>query len=76
MAPKAKADGVDQSDTKANMISAGYFHNLSKQSQLQFIATRISNDDNVNYGIGAGTGSVNGAGRDYTGITVGLKHTF
>jgi len=76
MAPKVKFDGADQDQTKANMISAGYFHNLSKQSQLQFIATRISNDDQVNYGIGAGTGSVNGAGRDYTGVTVGLKHTF
>ena len=76
MAPKAKTDGTDQPDTKANMISAGYFHNLSKQSQLQFIVTRISNDDNINYGIDAGTGSVDGAGRDYTGFTVGLKHTF
>ena len=59
------------------MISAGYFHNLSKQSQLQFIATRISNDDNIAYGIGAGTGSeAPGFGRDITGFTVGLKHTF
>ncbi len=76
LAPKIKVDGATQDKTKANMISAGYFHNLSKQSQLQFIATRISNDDNINYGIGAGAGSVDGDGRDYTGLTVGLKHTF
>ena len=76
MAPKAKVDGATQDKTKANMVSVGYFHNLSKQSQLQFVATRISNDDNINYGIGAGAGSVNGDGRDYTALTVGLKHTF
>ncbi len=76
MAPKAKVDGADVDQTKANMISAGYFHNLSKQSQLQFIATNISNDDQANYGIGAGSGSVNGPGRKITGIYAGLKHTF
>jgi predicted porin len=76
MAPKAKFDGADQDQTKANMLSAGYFHNLSKQSQLQFIATRISNDDLANYGIGAGTGSVTGAGRKITGLYAGIKHTF
>jgi hypothetical protein len=58
------------------MISAGYFHNLSKQSQLQFIATNISNDDLANYGIGAGTGSVTGPGRKITGLYAGIKHTF
>jgi predicted porin len=79
MAPKSRLNGADVNASKANMISAGYFHNLSKQSQLQFIATRISNDDNVNYGIGAGAGSIGGPGalsRDYTGFTAGLKHTF
>jgi predicted porin len=76
MAPKAKLDGADQDQTTANMISAGYFHNLSKQSQLQFIATRISNDNNIDYGIGAGAGSVDGAGRKIMGIYAGIKHTF
>ena len=76
LAPKRKVDGDSEDNSKASMYSVGYFHNLSKQSQLQFIATRISNDDNVNYGIGAGAGSVGGPGSDYTGFTVGLKHTF
>ena len=76
MAPKVKFDGADQDQTSANMVSAGYFHNLSKQSQLQFIATRIANDDQIDYGIGAGTGSVDGAGRKITGLYAGIKHTF
>jgi predicted porin len=76
MAPKARFDSADVNASKASMISAGYFHNLSKQSQLQFIATNISNDDNANYGIGAGTGSVTGPGRKITGFYAGMKHTF
>jgi len=54
--PQAKADGGGDRPARyqAEHGSAGYFPQpSSKQSQLQFIATRISNDDNVNYGIGA-----------------------
>jgi predicted porin len=58
------------------MIGLGYFHNLSKQSQLYVVGTQISNDDNANYGIGAGTGSTGGFGSDHMAVTVGMKHTF
>jgi predicted porin len=58
----------------ATMIGLGYFHNLSKQSQLYVVGTQISNDDNAFYGIGAGTGST--APGDQMGLTVGMKHTF
>lgn len=76
-AAKAKADGSDVADSGAKMFSVGYFHNLSKQSQLQFIATRISNDDAAAYTISAGTGAMNlNPGSDQTAFTVGLKHTF
>jgi predicted porin len=61
-------------NTAATMIGLGYFHNLSKQSQLYFVGTMISNDDDANYGIGAGTGST--AAGDQMGLTVGMKHTF
>ncbi|HKQ24512.1 MAG TPA: porin [Burkholderiales bacterium] len=63
-------------DSEAMMIGLGYFHNLSKQSQLYVVGTQISNDDNSNYGIGAGTGSTGGFGSDHMAITVGMKHTF
>jgi len=76
LAPKLKANGSSVDGTGAKMYSVGYFHNLSKQSQLQFMATHISNDKNVDYGIGAGAGTVDNLGANYTGVTVGLKHTF
>jgi len=63
-------------DSDAMMIGVGYFHNLSKQSQLQLMATQIGNGDFSNYGIGAGSGSSGGFGSDHTAFTVGIKHTF
>jgi predicted porin len=64
-------DGVD---TGATMMGVGYFHNLSKQSQLQFIYARTDNDDNASYTqAGAGLG---GPGRDHQVMHVGIKHTF
>jgi len=76
LAPKLKANGSTVDDTGAKMYSAGYFHNLSKQSQLQFMVTHISNEKKIDYGIGAGAGTVNNLGANYSGVTVGLKHTF
>jgi predicted porin len=76
LADKQKIDTGDVPNSKATMISAGYFHNLSKQSQLQFIGTNIKNDDNVDYGVGAGAGSNNAFGQKVTAFTVGIKHTF
>jgi predicted porin len=77
IAAKAKIDGNDVASSGAKMFSVGYFHNLSKQSQLQFIGTRISNDDNAAYTISAGTGAMNPfPGSDQTAFTVGMKHTF
>ena len=58
------------------MIGLGYYHNLSKQSQLYVVGTQISNGDAANYGIGAGTGSSGGVGSDHMAVTVGMKHTF
>jgi predicted porin len=68
--------GTDVANSEAMMIGVGYFHNLSKQSQLYVVGTQISNDDNANYGIGAGTGSTGGFGSDHLAVTVGMKHTF
>ena len=67
------ASALDK-DTGGTMFGVGYFHNLSKQSQLQFIYARTSNDPNGTY-IQIGAPS-NGAGSDYQSIRVGLKHTF
>ncbi len=76
MAGKLGTPGGDLPNSEAMMIGLGYFHNLSKQSQLYVVGTQISNDDNAAYGIGAGTGSTGFNGSDHMAVTVGMKHTF
>lgn len=62
-------------DTGATMFGIGYFHNLSKQSQLQFIYGRTDNDNNGTYTQAAAPlGGL--AGSDHQVIHVGIKHTF
>lgn len=65
-------------DTGAKMLGVGYFHNLSKQSQLQFIYGRTDNDAAATYAqIGAAGGvGTSGAGADHQVFDVRLKHTF
>ena len=63
------------SATGAKMYSVGYFHNLSKQSQLQFIYGRTDNDNNATYGqAGAPNFGLPGTKDDV--FHVGLKHTY
>lgn len=61
-------------DTGAKMFAIGYFHNLSKQSQLQFIYGRMDNDDQGTYQM-AGATAENIGGTTQV-FHVGLKHTF
>lgn len=64
----------DAKDTGAFMITGGYFHNLSNQTQLQFLFSRTNNDSLANYvNIGSPGG---GAGSDGTSIGFGIKHVF
>lgn len=61
-------------DTGATMFAIGYFHNLSKQSQIQAIYNQTDNDSNAQYySIG---GTTVAAGNDHKGIYLGIKHTF
>jgi predicted porin len=65
-------------DTGAKMISAGYFHTLSKQTQGYFAISWLDNDDGASYrhpDAGGGGGTV-GPGSDSYKLTVGLKHVF
>jgi predicted porin len=66
--------GVVCTDTGATMMGVGYFHNLTKQSQLQLIYGRTDNDANASYlQIGA---PLSGAGADHQVIDLRLKHVF
>jgi predicted porin len=65
----------DAVDTGATMIGIGYFHNLSKQSQLQFIYASTKNDAAATYTQAAAP--LGGApGSDHQVVHVGIKHTF
>jgi predicted porin len=62
-------------DTGAMLFGIGYFHNLSKQSQLQFIYGRTDNDAAATYTQAAAP--LGGqAGSDHQVLHVGIKHTF
>ena len=75
IAQSGKTNSATVSDTGAKMYAVGYFHNLSKQSQLQFIAARTDNDKNADYGQ-AGATSNFAVGAKVDVFHVGLKHTF
>ena len=64
-------------DTGASQISAGYYHNLSKQTQAYIVGAYLDNDDNGTYGTaGIGNGNMFAAGTKVYGIGVGLTHSF
>ncbi len=74
IADEGKTNTGSAANTGAKMLGIGYFHNLSKQSQLQFIYGRTDNDSAGSYiQIGAPLG---GVGRDHQAFLVNLKHTF
>jgi len=80
-AQDGEADGNTADDTGATMYGIGYFHNLSKQSQLQFIYGMTQNKENATYtqagapGIGNAAGTI-APGQDSSVFHVGIKHTF
>ena len=69
---KTNVGTVDK--TGAKMIAIGYFHNLSKQSQLQFIYGHTSNDDKATYAQAGAPGAAPGSTNQT--FTVAIKHTF
>jgi len=75
IAQEGKTNVADVSNTGAKMFGIGYFHNLSKQSQLQFIYGRTDNDDAATYGQ-AGAPNFGLAGSDHQVFHAGIKHTF
>jgi predicted porin len=71
--------GCDATDSGAALIGVGYFHNMSKQTQVYGVAAYIKNKDFASYAPAGGLGVYNGAvspGQDITSFTVGIKHSF
>ena len=74
VAADGKLNGAKQADTGARMFAVGYYHNLSKQSQLQFVYGRTDNKDNATYAQIGAPGAAPGS--DHQVFEVNLKHTF
>ena len=70
------ADGTCD-DTGGWMVGLGYYHTMSKQTQLYVVGSYLDNDDGGFYGL-AGIGNDNDfvQGSTAWGIGVGLKHSF
>ena len=75
MAQEGKTNVGTVDNTDGRIFGIGYFHNLSKQSQLQFIYGRTDNGDAATYGQ-AGAPNFGVAGSDHQVFHVGLKHTY
>ncbi|MDR1276980.1 MAG: porin [Candidatus Accumulibacter sp.] len=73
-----KLKGIDNvaGDYKANLISIGYEHSLSKRTTLKAYYSRISNKDLAHYNYGIGNIGGAAAGSDPTGYSVGIRHSF
>lgn len=63
----------DARETGAKLLAAGYFHNLSRQSQLMLILSMMRNDS---FGTYVNIGSNTGIGQDGESLYLGMKHTF
>jgi len=65
-------------DTGAYSIGVGYYHTMSKQTQLYVVGSWLDNQEQGNYGT-AGIGnsaSFNNVGATIWGLGVGIKHSF
>lgn len=63
-------------DSGATYFGLGYFHNLSKQTQLQVIGSMISNKDNASYILAGSSTALVAPGADHRAIYLGIKHSF
>ncbi|MCB4359371.1 porin [Quatrionicoccus australiensis] len=76
---KLKAAGSAVEETSANIVSAIYSYDLSKRTMLHARYSRLSNGDAVNnnfYNKDVNNGEATGTGANYTGFSVGLRHSF
>ena len=66
----------DAKDSGATYFGLGYFHNLSKQTQIQIIGSMVSNKDNASYILAGSSTAVVAPGADHRAIYLGIKHSF
>jgi len=67
---------TDCGNSGAYMVSAGYYHTLSKQTQAYIMGSYTNNDDLQFYSTAGGAAAPTNLGASVWGVTVGLKHSF
>jgi predicted porin len=76
---KFSVSACNANDTGASLYTVGYFHNLSKQTQVYGVVAYIDNKDLASYSPAGGLGVFGGAvspGQNIFSGTVGIKHSF
>jgi predicted porin len=77
---KGETDGIstDIDDTGAYMLGLGYYHTMSKQTQVYVVGSYIDNKDFANYGTAGISNSAQfkNPGAAVWGLGVGIKHSF
>jgi predicted porin len=69
--------GCNADKSGARLISVGYFHTMSKQTQVYLVGAFLNNDDFAQYANPDALGSPNdNVGVATTSVTVGIKHSF
>ncbi|MBS1141948.1 MAG: porin Gram-negative type [Proteobacteria bacterium] len=79
-----RAGKVTVADSKvdssaSSVLSLLYSYDLSKRTMIHARVSRLNNQDGINtnfYNNAVANGLTNGAGTDYTGYLVGLRHAF
>jgi predicted porin len=68
----------DVDDSGAYMFSAGYYHNLSKQTQAYVVGMYLDNADFASYGSAGGAPNASNfaPGATHWALGVGMKHSF
>ncbi len=76
---KIKTQDGTEADTKSSIWSALYTYTLSKRTSVHARYSKLTNQDGINnnfYVNPVSNGVTTGAGSDYTGYMVGLRHAF
>lgn len=76
---KVKTEDGDMADSKSHIWSALYTYTLSKRTSVHARYSKLSNEGAINnnfYVNPVSNGVTTGAGSDYTGYMVGLRHAF
>lgn len=78
-AGSVKLNNAALSETKNWLVSALYTYDLSKRTQLHARYSRLSNQDNSNanfYNGAVANGEASTGGATYSGVMVGVRHSF